>query len=349
MRAVMLFSADKDPKLTELPDPEPGPGEVFVAMRACGICGSDVHIVEGTPVTARLPIVLGHEASGVVVALGPADEDGAGTALAVGDRVTVNPMITCGTCRLCSTGRQNYCPGIRILGLHVDGAHAELFTVPARNLVKLPAGVDFPLGAIVADAIATPLRAILSANVEPGTPVAVFGLGGLGLHAAMLLDQIFGAEVIGVDASDTQLERAASFGIRTVVDGRHPRVSDEIRRITGDGVTASFEFVGALPVVEQAVRSLAYNGTCTVVGVGPDRLQLSLRQETLVARGLRILGSHGYVTVDIQQLLDWISAGRLRIGNTVSHQFPLADYASALDTLRDRSASAIRVVITNSG
>jgi Zinc-binding dehydrogenase len=130
----------------------------------------------------------------------------------------------------------------------------------------------------------------------------------------MLLDQIFGAEVIGVDASDTQLERAASFGIRTVVDGRHPRVSDEIRRITGDGVTASFEFVGALPVVEQAVRSLAYNGTCSVVGVGPERLQLSLRQETLVARGLRILGSHGYVTADIRQLLDWISAGRLSIG-----------------------------------
>jgi alcohol dehydrogenase, propanol-preferring len=347
MRAITLFSVGENPVLTEVPDPEPGPGEVLVAMRACGICGSDVHIVEGTTRTAKLPIVLGHEASGVVAALGHEADGASAAALAVGDRVTVNPMITCGTCRLCTTGRQNYCPSIRILGLHVDGAHAELLAVPAGNLVRLPDEIGFPLGAIVADAIATPLRAILSANVERGTTVAVFGLGGLGLHAAMLLDQIFGAEVIGVDVGDAQLERAASFGIRTVVDGRYPRVSDEIKRITGEGVTASFEFVGAVGVVEQAVRSLAHNGTCAVVGVGRDRLQLSLRQETLVARGQRIIGSHGYLTEDIRQLLDWIRAGKLRLGNSVSHQFPLADYASGLDTLRDRSANAIRVAITN--
>jgi propanol-preferring alcohol dehydrogenase len=316
-------------------------------MRACGICGSDVHIVEGSTRVAKLPIVLGHEASGVVAAIGPSAEGAAPAALAVGDRVTVNPMIGCGTCHLCATGRLNYCPHIRILGLHVDGAHAELVAVPAGNLVRLPDAVGFPLGAIVADAIATPLRAILSADVERGTPVAVFGLGGLGLHAAMLLDQIFGAEVIGVDVADAQLERAASFGVRTVVDGRHPRVSEEIKRITGEGVTASFEFVGALPVVEQAVRSLANNGTCAVVDVGPDRLGLSLRQETLVARGQRVIGSHGYVTEDIRQLLDWISAGKLRLGNTISHLFPLQDYASGLDVLRDRSANAIRVVITH--
>jgi propanol-preferring alcohol dehydrogenase len=347
MRAVTLLAAGQDPVLVEVPDPAPGPGEVVVAMRACGICGSDVHIVEGSTVTAKVPIVLGHEASGVVTAIGPVPDGAAPAAVAVGDRVTVNPMIGCGTCRLCRTGRPNYCPRIRILGLHVHGAHADLVAVPAANVVRLPDEVGFPLGAIVADAIATPLRAILSAGVERGTPVAVFGLGGLGLHAAMLLDQIFGAEVIGVDVGDVQLERAAAFGIRTVVDGRHPRVAEEIRRITGDGVTASFEFVGALPVVEQAVRSLAHQGTCTVVGVGPDRLRLSLRQETLVARGQRIIGSHGYVTADIEQLLGWISAGKLRLGNTVSHQFPLEEYGSGLSALRDRSANAIRVVITN--
>jgi threonine dehydrogenase-like Zn-dependent dehydrogenase len=86
---------------------------------------------------------------------------------------------------------------------------------------------------------------------------------------------------------------------------------------------------------------------CAVVGVGPDRLGLSLRQETLVARGQRVIGSHGYVTEDIRQLLDWISAGKLRLGNTISHLFPLQDYVSGLDALRDRSANAIRVVITN--
>jgi propanol-preferring alcohol dehydrogenase len=100
MRAVTLLSAGKDPVLTAVLDPEPGPGEVLVAMRACGICGSDVHIVEGSTRVARLPIVLGHEASGVVAAIGPSADGAAPAALAVGDRVTVNPMISCGTCRL---------------------------------------------------------------------------------------------------------------------------------------------------------------------------------------------------------------------------------------------------------
>jgi alcohol dehydrogenase, propanol-preferring len=343
MRAVTLSRHDRDPVLAEVPRPEVGPGQVRVAMRVCDICGSDVHIIEGSTVPARLPIVLGHEASGVVEAIDePAESD-----LSVGDRVTVNPMITCGQCKMCRSSRTNYCPDIQILGLHVDGAHAEYFVVPAANLVRLPDSVGFSLGAIVADAVATPMRAISSAGVEPGSTVAVFGLGGLGLHAAMILKQIYGADVIGVDASDAALERAAGYGIDTVLDARRGRVSDEIKRATGGGVDASFEFVGSLAVVEQAVRSLDYGGICTVAGVGPDRLNLSLRQETLVARGLRLAGTHGYLTSDIEQSLIWLDSGELTIEHTVSHEFDLADYGSGLDALRDRSANAIRVVITN--
>jgi alcohol dehydrogenase, propanol-preferring len=343
MRAVTLSRHDQDPVLAEVERPTVGRGQVRVAMRACGICGSDVHIIEGSTVPAHLPIVLGHEASGVVEEIGePAESD-----LSVGDRVTVNPMVTCGRCKMCRSGRANYCPNIQILGLHVDGAHAEYFVVPAENLVRLPDRVDFSLGAIVADAIATPMRAISSAGIEPGSTVAVFGLGGLGLHAAMILKQIYRADVIGVDASDAALERAAGYGIDVVLDARRGRVSDEIKRATGGGVDASFEFVGSLAVVEQAVRSLDHGGICTVAGVGPDRLNLSLRQETLVARGLRLAGTHGYLTSDIEQLLTWLDNGELKIENTVSHQFELADYGSGLDALRDRSANAIRVVITN--
>jgi propanol-preferring alcohol dehydrogenase len=345
MLAVVLNGHDKDPEITETPAPRPGRGDVLVAMRACGICGSDVHIVDGSTTPGKLPIVLGHEASGVVAELGPSHVDA--DTVAVGDRVTVNPMISCGHCSMCRLGRSNYCKNIQILGLHVDGAHAEYVVVPAGNVVALPDGVDFALGAIIADAVATPLRAILSSGVERGATVAVFGLGGLGLHAAMLLRQIYGADVIGVDASDAALERAASFGIDTVVDARAGRASETIRKLTGGGVAASYEFVGALPVVEQAIRSLDHNGVCTIAGVGADRLHLSLRQETLVARGVRIAGSHGYLTSDILQLLAWVASGQLVIGGTVSHRFPLAEYSAGLDTLRDRSANAIRVVITN--
>ena len=344
MLAVTLTDHHRNPTVVEQAVPEPGPDEVRVAMRACGICGSDVHIIDGSTVPAHLPIVLGHEAAGVVDALGSDVVD-----FAVGDRVTVNPMITCGDCRMCVAGRENLCRNVRILGLHQDGAHREFFVVPAENLIRLPDSIAFPLGAIVADAIATPYRAILQSGVQPGETVAVFGLGGLGLHAAMILTQIYGAHVIGVDASDAALERARSFGIESVFDARAGRVANQIVAATDGGVAASFEFVGSIAVVEQAVRSLDYGGSCTVVGVGPDRLQLSLRQETLVAKGQRLIGSHGYISDDVRQLLSWLQDGRLRVQGTVSHTFELDDYQSGLDALRDRNANAIRVVITNNG
>ena len=354
MRAVALGGHARPPALVDRPVPEPGPGQVRVAMRACGICGSDVHIIEGSTVPARLPIVLGHEASGIIDAVGPlpagehsGELDVARPELAAGTRVTVNPMITCGRCRMCRRGQPNYCLNIQILGLHTDGAHSECFVVPRQNVIALPDRVSFALGAIVADAIATPLRAITEAGIAPGAAVAVFGLGGLGLHAAMLLRQIFRADVIGVDANDAALGRAAGFGVPTVLDARGGRVADRVKKLTGGGVDAALEFVGSVDVVEQAVRSLAYGGTSIMAGVGPDRLGLTLRQETLVARGLRIAGSHGYLTSDVVQLLGWLNSGELTVAGTISHEFGLDDYGLGLDALRDRTAGAIRVVIRN--
>ena len=342
MQSVTLMNHESEPALIERPVPDPAAGEVRVAMRACGICGSDIHIIDGETLPAFLPIVLGHEASGVIDAVGTDVTD-----YAVGDRVTVNPSLWCGTCKMCLAGRVNLCRNIKILGLSYDGAHSEFFLVPALNLIRLPDSIPFPLGAIVADAIATPYHAILKSGVQPGATVAVFGLGGLGLHAAMILTQIYGADVIGVDASDAALGRAADFGIAHVVDARSGRAANQIKALTGGGVDASYEFVGSAAVVDQALRSLDYGGTCTVAGVGPDRLTLSLRQETLVARGQRLVGTLGYLSDDVRQLLQWIDSGQLRVDGTVSHTFGLDEYRLGLDTLRDRSANAIRVVITN--
>ncbi|MFT4287950.1 zinc-dependent alcohol dehydrogenase [Nocardioides sp.] len=342
MLAVRLLRHEQDPVLTEIPVPTVGPGDVRVAMRACGICGSDVHIIEGSTVPAYLPITLGHEAAGVVEAVG----DGV-VEVAVGDRVSVNPMLSCGTCRQCRTGRQNLCPRIQVIGLQRDGAHADLVVVPAGNVVPLPDSVGFALGAIVADAIATPWRAIERARVQPGDVAVVYGLGGLGLHAAMLLRQVHGVRVIGVDASDSALARAADFGIEEVVDARAGRPATAVHALTDGGADVSFEFVGSVGVVEQAVRSLGYDGRCVVVGVGPDRLGLSLRQETLVARGQSIIGSHGYVSDDIRHLLRLLDDRTLSIDGTISHRVPLTSYADGLAALRDRTSGAIRVVIEN--
>jgi propanol-preferring alcohol dehydrogenase len=159
-RAVVLAEHNVEPRVVDRPVPSPGPGQVRIAMRACGICGSHLHIIDGSTVPAHLPIVLGHEASGMVDALG----DGV-TRVQIDDRVAVNPMIGCGTCRPCVTRRANLCSAITVMGLATDGAHADFFLAPEANVVPLPDSVGFPLGAIAADALATPLHVIDRARV----------------------------------------------------------------------------------------------------------------------------------------------------------------------------------------
>lgn len=342
MRAIRLEEAGRDPALNEVPIPTPGPGEVRIAMRACGICGSDVHIVEGSTVSAFLPITLGHEPAGVVDALGADVED-----VQPGQRVAVNPMQRCDTCPPCRRGVPNLCCDFRVLGLHVDGAHADHFLIPATNLVPLPDAIDFATGAIVTDAVATPYRAIRQSGLRRGDTAVVHGLGGLGIHAVILLSQVFGVEVIGVDTQDAALERGTRFGASDVVDAREGHAGRRVVALTDGGADAAFDFVGSPSVVDQALRSLRPGGRCVVVGVIPERLHLSLRQESLVARELGLVGSFGYLQSDLVELFDLVATGRLTLSDTITHRYPLVDYQEGLDALRDRSRGAIRVVITN--
>ncbi|MEU6702002.1 zinc-binding dehydrogenase [Pseudonocardia sp. NPDC046786] len=341
MRAMRLKTVGVDPSLTEIPVPEPGEGEVRIAMRACGICGSDLHVVDGSTVVDRLPVTMGHEPSGVVDALGAGVDS-----LSCGQRVVVNGLVPCGTCGQCTRGRRNRCEQLCILGLGRDGAHADYFTVPAESVIPLPDGIGFELGAIITDAIATPMHAIRKSGVQKGQTAAVFGLGGLGIHAAMILRQLYEVEVVGIDVDDAALANARRAGVADVVDAREAQVARRIRDETGGGVDVAFEFVGSAAVVEQGLRSLRPGGTCVVAGVHPNRLQLGLRQETLVARELTLTGSLGYTNEDISDLLHLVNTGELVFDDTVSHVFDLADYQTGLDTLRQPDSASIRVVIT---
>ena len=171
MRAIRFGAVGADPTLTDVPIPEPLAGQVRVAMRACGICGSDLHVIDGSTTVAHQPITMGHEPSGVIDAVG----DGVDTSW-VGQCVVVNPLVSCGQCRMCRAGSDNLCLQLRILGIGMDGAHAEFFLAPADNVVPLPENVDFATGAVVTDAVATPMHAIRLSGLRAGDTAAVFGL-----------------------------------------------------------------------------------------------------------------------------------------------------------------------------
>jgi threonine dehydrogenase-like Zn-dependent dehydrogenase len=336
MPAVRFHASGKRPVLEEVPVPLPGSGEVRVRVRACGICGSDVHIVHGvTP--AAVPLTLGHEPSGVVD--DPGDSD-----WRAGDRVSVAAGYGCGDCALCRADRENICPRLHIPGITRDGAQATYVVVPARALVPLPDSVDFATGAILTDAVATPFHAIKRSGIAAGETAVVYGLGGLGLHAVTILKQVTGARVIGVDPLPAARERALAFGADEVLDSAD-KPAQRVRALTGGGADATFEFVGNAAVTDQAVKSLRRGGTCTVVGVTPDRLALGLPQALLVAGELRVQGSFGCSRAELAELVGLVGDGRLDLTGTITHRYPLAEFDAGLRTLETKEGDPIRVVV----
>jgi propanol-preferring alcohol dehydrogenase len=337
MPAVRLHAPGKRPTLDEVPVPLPGSGEVRVRVRACGICGSDVHLVHGVTPTGPLPLTLGHEPSGVI-------DDPGDSAWHVGDRVSVAAGYGCGECAACKADRENVCPRLVIPGIDRDGAQATYVVVPARALVPLPDSVDFATGAILTDAVATPFHAIRRSGIEAGQTAVVYGLGGLGLHAVTILKQVVGARVIGVDVLPAARERALAFGADEVVDGSD-KPAQRVREMTGGGADCAYEFVGAAAVTDQAVKSLARGGTCTVVGVTPERLALGLPQALLVAGELRIQGSFGCSRAELVELVGLVADGRLDLAGTITHRFPLEQFDDALRVLETKEGDPIRVVV----
>jgi propanol-preferring alcohol dehydrogenase len=338
MPAVRLHAPGSRPTLDEVPVPVPGPGEVRVRVKACGICGSDVHLVHGVTPTGPLPLVLGHEPSGVV-------DDPGDSAWHEGDRVSVAAGYGCGDCPACAAGRENLCPRLTIPGIDRDGAQATYVVVPARALVALPDTVDFATGAILTDAVATPFHAIRRSGIQRGETAVVYGLGGLGLHAVTILKQVVGARVVGVDVRPAARERALRFGADEVVDASGGKPAQAVRAITEGGAHASYEFVGAAAVTDQAVKSLRPGGTCTVVGVTPERLALGLPQALLVAGELRIQGSFGCSKTELTELVGLVAAGTLDLAGTITHRYALADFDAGLRTLETKEGDPIRVVV----
>ncbi|MCA1822754.1 MAG: zinc-binding dehydrogenase [Mycobacteriales bacterium] len=342
MQAVRLHEVGERPRVDTVPVPEPAAGEVRVAVRACGICGSDVHVVHGVTPTGPLPQILGHEGAGVVDAVGVGV-----TRFAVGDRVVLSAGYGCGACPACLSQHESRCTSAVGPGIFTDGYQAGFAVVPERAVVALPDTLDFAVGAILTDAVLTPFHAIRQTPLRHGDSAAVFGLGGLGLHAVAILDQVLGVHVIGVDVNEAALERAKAFGAAAVVNGGG-KPARELRAMTGDGVDATFEFVGSAAVTDQAVKALRPGGNCVVVGLTPEPLQL-LPQALLVERELHIQGSLGGSMPELAALVGLVADGTLDLSGTITHRFPIERFDDALHVLETKEGDPIRVVVEQAG
>lgn len=343
MRAARLHAPRRgadpaDLRIEAVEDPVPDPGEVLVRIGACGVCASDLHLLQGSTPAGPLPLTIGHEAAGEV-----ADVGGAVEGWLPGDRVALLMGRPCRSCGYCRAARENLCPELVIPGIDVDGSQAEFAVTRPAALVPLPGGIPFEVGAILTDAVATPYHALKRGGVGEDMVVAVFGLGGLGLHAVQLA-KLAGADVIGVDIDPVALERAPSWGADEVVDGSDGSPHRAIQRL--GGADTSFEFVGAVETARQAVKALKAGGRATLVGLTPERLEL-LPSALLVRNELEVVGSFGSTAADLNELIDLVEAGRLDLTRSVTHELDPDELPAALDWLEHRDDEhPIRSVVT---
>jgi D-arabinose 1-dehydrogenase-like Zn-dependent alcohol dehydrogenase len=330
MRAAVL---DHDRlSVREWPDPEPGPGEVLVALTRVGICGSDVHFaLERSVRTAFLPIILGHEPAGMVAAVGSGVAEHW-----VGRRVAVVPMLSCGDCAFCNSGRTRLCRGREVLGGDRHGCWAEFVVVPEVNLLPVPDSLSDEVAAVATDAVATAFHAVRTrGGVGPGLRVAIWGAGGLGLCAVAIARSLGADSVVVVDPRKAARERALASGADVAYDPatawRGP-------------VDVALEFVGRTASVEAAIRSLDRGGRAVVVGIGPA--QLCGGGLTGFAMSEReVVGSVGAEPHEVREVLDLLAEGTLVLANLVGEHVPLEDVGVGLQLVADGGAGGGRVVV----
>jgi alcohol dehydrogenase, propanol-preferring len=342
MKAARFYKVGDPLKIDLIPIPELGRDEVLVDMKACGICGSDIHIVyEGVTPTAYTPITLGHEPSGVIAALGQEVEG-----WKVGERVTINPFLTCGKCINCLSGNSQICISRKVIGIHTEGGLAEFLKIPAENLVHLPENIPFDQGGIAADAVATPFHAITKRGaLRVGEKVAVFGCGGLGIHGVQIAKVCGASLVIAVDTIDSALERAKKVGADEVINPRNGSPIQKIKKMTGGmGVDLALEFIGLRETIEQAVTCIRMGGRVVVVGLGPENISL-LPPTTFVRTELSLLGSYGSTTLEIQNVVDLVANGKLNLSDSITERFPLEEVNKGLEHLHKKIGNPIRIVI----
>ncbi|MGE5591201.1 MAG: alcohol dehydrogenase catalytic domain-containing protein [Bacillota bacterium] len=339
MRAMVLEGFGRRLTEAQVPKPDPGPGEVLLRVRACGVCQTDLKIQKGGHASSPrvvFPHIPGHEVSGVVEELGPGT-----TGLSPGDPVVVNIYDICGECEYCRSGRESLCVHLGAwIGFDSPGGMAEYVRVPARNVVLLPRHVAPERAAILGDAIATSVRAVKTrGEVRPGQTVLITGAGGVGLHAVQVARGL-GARVIAADISASRLQLARHYGAETVEPGT--LVPDAVRALTGGaGADVALDFTGLAAPLAAAAASLRPGGRLVMVGYQLDT-SLTVPTQTLVISELEVRGSRYCNRREFEEAVDLV--GRGAIEPVVAAVMPLEQANEALDLLRSGQADG-RVVL----
>ena len=331
MRAVIVETPG-DVRVDDVPEPEAGPDEVVVQVGACGICGTDVHIIDGEFPPTKYPIIPGHELGGEVVAVG-ADV----TAYKVGDRVGVDPSLNCGSCYFCQRGMGNLCERGNGVGVTRSGGFAERVAVPQRVLHRLPDDMPFSAAALI-EPVACVVRGFHRLQPQPGETYLVYGAGPMGLQNAQVA-RFYGASLVAiVDINPARQERARrEFGFDVV-----GATLDDVREHAPRGFDNVIEATGVTKVAEMAIDAVKRRGKLLLFGVCPPGEKAAYdafkiyNEEITVLGTMALLNSYG-------PAIELLSAGAVDTGRMVTHTFGIDRFPEALDLVRKGGGLKVQI------
>jgi 2-desacetyl-2-hydroxyethyl bacteriochlorophyllide A dehydrogenase len=317
MRAALLPGVGAPLEIVERPVPEPGPGEARIRIEACGVCGSDLFLQAGGFGSNKLPVVPGHEAAGVVDAVGPDV-----VRPRVGDQVAIYYISN-----EPGAPRPNIGPGVRRMGVDLDGAFAEYVVRPVETLITVAERIDAATLAVLTDAVATPYHALAKiGHVEPGEKVAIIGIGGIGSNAVQVAVGL-GADVVAISRSPERRELARSLGARTAVE-----LADAAAACGPLGPDVVIQCAASASMNEAAIALAGYGGRVVLLATTVEAFEAKASQ--FVWRELSVMGSRGFTADDIRAVIDLYRAGRVRTNHLTARVRPLEEANQALEDLR---------------
>jgi L-iditol 2-dehydrogenase len=339
MRALVL-SEYKHLDVRDVPEPAVGDADVLVRVRACGICGSDVHGYDGSSGRRIPPAVMGHEAAGVVERIGAAVQR-----VGPGDRVTFDSTVSCGRCDYCRAGRSNLCDQRKVLGVSCAdyrraGAFAELVAVPEHIVYRLPDEVPFEHAAMV-EPVAVAVHAVARAPM-PARNAVVVGVGTIGLLVVQALRSAGAGRVIAVDVDEGKLALARRLGAEVALNPTGVDLPSEVRRMTEGGADVALECVGATEPIKTAVACVRKGGSVVLVGNLSPGIQLPL--QAVVTGELTLLGtcaSNG----EYPRAIELLRTGAIDVRPLITLVAPLAEGAAMFERLYAREPGLMKVIL----
>lgn len=326
MRAVVI-SSPGNVRVESVADPTPRPGEMLVRVGACGICGTDLHLLDGDSPLTHYPIIPGHEFAGEIVALGSEVAAAGESAITIGSRVAVEPNLFCGYCEPCRTGHENLCLNYHAIGVTTGGAIAQYVSVPWKKVYQLPDSISLREGSLI-EPISCAVHGMHRLQPKSGDTVLIVGAGTMGLLLLQLVVRGGASRVAMVDVNTKRLASAEALGARrTYTDIRHALKDESM------GFDCVVDATGVASVVENAFMAVKRGGKLMVFGVASPEARISLSPFRIYNEEITVLGSMA-VLFSFQPALDLMSAGVINTEAMLTTALPLEDFPRALELVR---------------